>query len=128
MATNLPADPPKQTTVSPKAPPSSPPVACPNIEHGTPEHGDGRSSSLSEIEDGDPDVPSPSAQAEQLSEAGETEAETERLDDSPHKPRKTQNIVLAASNERYSDDGAVVNQTVSTKGDSTEGNTCRAPD
>ena len=37
------------------------------------------------------------------SEANDTEAETERLEDSPHKQRKSHNVVLTSTNGIYSD-------------------------
>ena len=58
---------------------------------------------MSEIEDGGGNGHSPSAQAEQVIEGADTEAETERLEESPHKQRKHQNIVLTASLEDQED-------------------------
>ena len=78
---------------------------------------DGRSSSLSDI--GDHDVNEevetiPAANGGDV-EANDTEAETERLEDTPLKRRKHQNVVLTSENRFYSSgaspSGAVVSGT-----------------
>jgi hypothetical protein len=74
---------------------------------------DDGSSSLSELgervgHDG-PDIASPDD-----SEANDTEAETERLEDSPHKQRRYQDVVLTSTNGIYNDrESAPVLRTVS---------------
>ena len=58
---------------------------------------DGRSSSLSDIGNSkDPEVLAESSLSEQ-SDVNDTEAETERLDESPEKARKKQNVVLTSA-------------------------------
>lgn len=88
---------------SPKPFPSSPPAYNANPDHGAMGDADGRSSSLSDIEDGGVIADSPSAQAGPALDAGDTEAETERLEESPHKDRKHQKIVLTGSLEDRGD-------------------------
>ena len=70
---------------------------------GSQEGRDNRSSSLSEIGDR-ADQEQPYDFARQESEANDTEAETERLDDSPLKQHKHQNIVLTSSHALHTDD------------------------
>lgn len=63
---------------------------------------DNRSSSLSEIGDrADQEQPDSITRAE--SDANDTEAETERLEDSPQKQRKNQNIVLTSADGIFDD-------------------------
>ena len=79
---SLPSSPPKYETVDPK---------------GAIVDADSRSSSLSEIEDnGGTERLKPTLPGEG-SDTGDTEAETERLEDSPHKTRTQQNVVLSGS-------------------------------
>ena len=61
--------------------------------------GDDRSSSLSEL--GDPGGIERSSRAD--SEANDTEAETERLEDSPQKQRRQRDVVLTSTNGAYTD-------------------------
>ena len=61
--------------------------------------GDDRSSSLSEL--GDPAGIERSSHAG--SEANDTEAETERLEDSPHKQRRQRDVFLTSTNGTSSD-------------------------
>ena len=61
--------------------------------------GDDRSSSLSEL--GDPAGIERSSRAG--SEANDTEAETERLEDSPQKQRSQRDVVLTSTNGTYTD-------------------------
>lgn len=60
--------------------------------------GDDRSSSLSEIGDrvGNEDISSTRLALLDGSEANDTEAETERLEDSPQRSRKRQNVVMTS--------------------------------
>ena len=58
---------------------------------------DDRSSSLSEIEERGMIERSDIATSINGSDGGDTEAETERLEDSPHKVRSQQNVVLSAT-------------------------------
>ncbi len=66
---------------------------------------DDRSSSLSELGEraGHEEVDNVSHGD---SEANDTEAETERLDDSPQKQRQLHNVVLASTNGMYGDRGS----------------------
>ena len=65
--------------------------------------GDDRSSSLSDIEDrtANTDLALASHNIRGESETTDTEAETERLEDSPHKAQKHTNVVLGSSNDVY---------------------------
>ncbi|KAL8813718.1 MAG: hypothetical protein Q9200_000055 [Gallowayella weberi] len=69
--------------------------------HGSP--GQNRSSSLSEIGDRADDIMADSEQALSTveSDPNDTEAETERLEESPQKSRTKQNLVLTTSNSTY---------------------------
>lgn len=58
---------------------------------------DDRSSSLSEIEDRGVTERLGIARSANTSDGGDTEAETERLEDSPQKTRSQQNVVLTAT-------------------------------
>lgn len=58
---------------------------------------DDRSSSLSEIEDRGVTERIGIAPSANVSDGGDTEAETERLEESPQKTRSQQNVVLTAS-------------------------------
>ncbi|KAL8823345.1 MAG: hypothetical protein Q9191_005941 [Dirinaria sp. TL-2023a] len=107
MTTSPPVQRPELLDTSQKQFPSSPPTYNANPDHGTMGDADGRSSSLSDIEDGGIIADSPSAQAGQALDAGDTEAETERLEESPHKDRKHQNIVLTESLGDRGDGGSV---------------------
>ena len=113
MATFGPLQRPEPKSPNPFA--SSPPSL--NTYHGdlVMEDADGRSSSLSEIDEGGAVVRSPSAQADHHSEAGDTEAETERLDDSPQKSRNNQNIILTTTNGNQYSETNTRSQTVITK-------------
>ena len=66
-----------------------------------PPDGDDQSSSLSEIGDraGNDDPDSTRISHVDGSDANDTEAETERLEDSPQNERKRRNVVLTASNQ-----------------------------
>lgn len=64
---------------------------------GIVDEADDRSSSLSEIEDRGLTERLDSAAFANGSEGGDTEAETERLEDSPQKIRLQQNVVLSAA-------------------------------
>ena len=83
------------------------PVPLDQAPNGTPRQaseGDDRSSSLSEIEDraehhgSKADLPPSSS----TFDVNDTEAETERLEDSPQKAHRNQNLVLTAANSLYS--------------------------
>ncbi len=66
------------------------------------DEGDDRSSSLSELgERAGHDEPD--HDLGEVSEANDTEAETERLEDSPQKIRKHQNVILTPANDFYED-------------------------
>ena len=78
---------------------------------------DDRSSSLSEIEERGLIERLDIAPSINDSDGGDTEAETERLEDSPHKVRSQQNVVLTAtvglhSNGETQSNGAVETQNV----------------
>ena len=83
---------------------STPPIVDSMTSGGNVGHPEqSRSSSLSDIEDRAEDF---TAQSEQdfrtiASDPNDTEAETERLEDSPQKMRKTQNLLLTATNSTY---------------------------
>ena len=64
---------------------------------------DERSSSLSEIGDR-PDHEEQEYSVQEYGDANDTEAETERLEDSPHKQRKYQNVILTSANRVYATD------------------------
>ena len=68
---------------------------------------DDRSSSLSDIGDreANDEVEQPRALPSNASDINDTEAETERLEDSPQKQRKQQNVVLTVSNHVVGDQG-----------------------
>jgi len=70
--------------------------------HNPPTDRDDRSSSLSEIGD-QADQEQPDNIFHLGSDANDTEAETERLEESPQKQRKHQNIILTSSNGIYDD-------------------------
>ena len=106
---------------NPKSFPSSPPAHNANLDHGMSGDADVRSSSLSEIEDGGVTADSPSAQAGQALDIGDTEAETERLEESPHKDRKNQNIVLTAPPEDRAGEGSMLKQLAVSTEDAGEG-------
>lgn len=85
-----------------------PALACPiddRMEHEEKDVGAGqnRSSSLSEIEDrADEDIARSERNVPTIdSDSNDTEAETERLEDSPQKLRRNQNLVLTAANSVY---------------------------
>lgn len=65
---------------------------------------DDRSSSLSEIGDrvGNDDLVSSRSRPANGSDLDDTEAETERLEESPQKPRKNQNLVMASTSHIFS--------------------------
>lgn len=65
---------------------------------------DDRSSSLSEIGDrvGNDDLVSSRSRPANGSDLDDTEAETERLEESPQKPRKNQNLVMAPTSHIFS--------------------------
>ncbi|KAL8720679.1 MAG: hypothetical protein Q9225_002508 [Loekoesia sp. 1 TL-2023] len=98
--TQLPMPDPSREIFSTPAPPVIEPISQ-QEEDVHPEQN--RSSSLSDIEDradkdtarSDQDLPAID------SDQNDTEAETERLEDSPQKSRETQNLVLAAANSVY---------------------------
>ena len=72
--------------------------------------GDDRSSSLSEIEDrlGNEELGFGQSKPTEESDVNDTEAETERLENSPQKLRKHQSVVLTASNDIYNDSTSVL--------------------
>ena len=76
--------------------------------------GDDRSSSLSDIEDrtANTEIGPASRAIRGGSEANDTEAETERLEDSPQKGRKHTNVVLRTSNDIYQESANVVENDV----------------
>lgn len=65
---------------------------------------DDRSSSLSEIGDrvGNDDLVSSRSRPANSSDLDDTEAETERLEESPQKPRKNQNLVMTSASHIFS--------------------------
>lgn len=89
--------------------PSSPPTYDALESKGAINDVDARSSSLSEIDDSGANEHLRSIQVEEASDAGDTEAETERLEESPQKARTNQNVVLSARGQSGS---TAVSQTV----------------
>jgi hypothetical protein len=92
--------------------PSSPPTYDTLEPKGAMNDVDARSSSLSEIDDSGANERSRSIQMEEASDAGDTEAETERLEESPQKARTHQNVVLSASSAGRQNGSTAVSQTV----------------
>ena len=124
MTTSSQVQHPESLEMSPQPFIASPPTYNANISGGPIGDADVRSSSLSEIEDGGGNAHSPSAQAEQGIEGGDTEAETERLEESPHKPRKHQNIVLTASLEDQKQGDNMLNEMAAVREELVHG-TCK---
>lgn len=91
--------------------PSSPPIYDTLDSTGAINDADARSSSLSEIDDNGANERSRYIQMEEASDAGDTEAETERLEESPQKARTHQNVVHSASRAGQQN-GSTVSQTV----------------
>ena len=73
---------------------------------------DSRSSSLSEIDENGAHEHLRPVNPEEASDIADTEAETERLEDSPHKSRTNQNVILAASTVGQQNGDAAVSHTV----------------
>jgi len=92
--------------------PSSPPTYDTLDSKGTTNDADARSSSLSDIEDSGANERSRSIQMGNALDAGDTEAETERLEESPQKARIHHNVVLSASGAGQQNGSTVISQTV----------------
>ena len=122
--------------------PSPAPILANGVGLGglPPNDGDDRSSSLSDIEDRTANAEL-GVHAQKVggdSEANDTEAETERLEDSPQKIRKHKNVVLNSSNNVYQDSATVAEHDEvfmndnphrpEILGDSTEGYLAHEPD
>lgn len=98
--------------MDPKHYPSSPPNYETLDSTGAINDADARSSSLSEIDDSGANERLRSIQMEEASDAGDTEAETERLEESPQKARTHRNVVLSASRAGQQNGSSAVSQTV----------------
>ena len=92
--------------------PSSPPTHHTLDAKVVVDDADARSSSLSDIEDGGANERLGLTHFDDASDAVDTEAETERLEDSPQKARKHQNVVLSVSTAGQQNGDTVVSQTV----------------
>jgi hypothetical protein len=92
--------------------------------------GDDRSSSLSDIEDrtANTELALASHNIRSGSEANDTEAETERLEDSPQKVRKHTNVVLSSSSDVYHESANVIECHVLSTNDSAHRSNLGAPD
>ncbi len=93
--------------------------------------GDDRSSSLSDIEDrtANTNLARNSHTIRGGSEANDTEAETERLEDSPQKVQKHTNVVLSSANDVYQESAkAAENDTHSSNGSPDRPEILRAPE
>lgn len=99
------------TGASVKELPSSPPVTDAVMITGEMD-GDARSSSLSDIEETGANERLNLVSMEVASDSGDTEAETERLEDSPQKNRIHQNVVLSAAPPGQQNGNGAINQTV----------------
>lgn len=64
---------------------------------------------------------------EEASDAGDTEAETERLEESPHKARTHQNVVLSASSVGQQNGSTTVSQSVLLTTEPTSGTSLLVP-
>lgn len=107
--------------------PSSPPTHDTLDFKGAMNDVDACSSSLSEIDDSAANERSGSIQMEEASDAGDTEAETERLEESPHKARTHQNVVLSASSVGQQNGSTTVSQSVLLTTEPTSGTSLLVP-
>lgn len=130
MISTSPQGPPRD--ISSQQIPSPPPMVANGVGSGEvpPNEGDDRSSSLSDIEDrtANTELALASHNIRGGSEANDTEAETERLEDSPQKVRKHTNVVLSSSSDVYHEGANAVERHVVSANDSAHRPNLGAPD